>query len=141
MGVLDVAAIKAQREEEIRIAEECGAWCVQAAREFAVAALVVGTPLSGLNARVNPAWPVTRVDGDQQWAEYWMLVRSQTSDNATVNLMFSAVVAPDGSMYRNKKQITAEDMGYYVAAVAGNDQAAAEGIFRSALLGRAVAER
>jgi len=34
VGVLDVAAIKTQREEEMRIAAECTAWCVQAAREF-----------------------------------------------------------------------------------------------------------
>lgn len=138
MGVLDVAAIKAQREEELRIAAECKAWCVWAAREFVEAADVVGTPLRGLNARFKPAWPASQPEGDQTWAYSWTLVRSTSSDDSTVNLMFSAVVAPNGSMYRNGTPITAEDMGYYVAAVAGYDQATAENIFRSALLGRPV---
>ncbi len=58
MGVLNVADIKAQRQEELRLAEECALWCAQAANEFAAAAREIGTPLQGMNAQLDP--PVAR---------------------------------------------------------------------------------
>ncbi len=86
----------------------------------------------------TPPWPVTRRDGRGKWAEAWMIVRDTSSDNSMVNLMWSAMVGPDGSMYHERKRVDSEHIGWHVAAVAGFDKGKAEALFREALLGRPV---
>lgn len=139
MGVLDVKAIRAEKEDEERARAECRAWCAQALSEFLDAATELETPMSSVSANVKPAWPVTHRNEKGEWAGCVVLARKTTSDNATVNLMWSAVVAPSGQFYKDSKPSTLDEMASYLASISRFDVDEAKDLFRLALLGRPVA--
>jgi hypothetical protein len=76
-----------------------------------------------------------------KWAEFWLLVRNTSVDSELVSLWHSAVVGIGGGFYLNNQQVSAEQMGTFIAELCDGDKSRAQALFQSALAGEALSAR
>ncbi len=126
-----------ERDREIQAHIECVAWCNQALAEFPSAVRMLDTSLLGISPRVNPPWPVTsREEDGKEWAQIWPILLDNSSDNSTINALFSAAITPGGQYFFRNKPASPDVIARHIAYVVGDDIDRAHDIFRRALLGR-----
>lgn len=72
----------------------------------------------------------------KEWADFHTVVYYQSDRNLpqyTIDVLFSAVIAPDNSCYLGRQRVSAQDFARYIATICDFDKDKADTVFNNAL--------